>query len=81
MEKCDPLPTVRYDVQGETFAKAIEKCPTHCYVKRNVPEETLKELQMAEASAQSGLEDRRARYTVPFPCTSASRVAFTARKG
>jgi Na+-translocating ferredoxin:NAD+ oxidoreductase RNF subunit RnfB len=49
MEKGDSLPTVRYDVQGETFAKAIEKCPMHCYLKRRVPEEALKELQTAEA--------------------------------
>jgi formate hydrogenlyase subunit 6/NADH:ubiquinone oxidoreductase subunit I len=42
MEKGDALPTVRYDVAGETFEKAIEKCPMHCYVKVEVPAEALK---------------------------------------
>ncbi|HUW56223.1 MAG TPA: RnfABCDGE type electron transport complex subunit B [Planctomycetota bacterium] len=33
MVKGDALPTVHYDVQGETFDKAIEKCPMNCYVR------------------------------------------------
>ncbi|KPJ52340.1 MAG: hypothetical protein AMS16_06465 [Planctomycetes bacterium DG_58] len=49
MEKGDPLPTVRYDVQGETFEKAIEKCPMNCYVKVTIPEEALREAEPAEA--------------------------------
>ena len=39
MEKGDPLPTVHYDVKGETFEKAVEKCPMNCYVKLRVPQD------------------------------------------
>jgi len=41
MEKGDPLPTVHYDVAEGTFDKAIEKCPMHCYVTVEVPQEVL----------------------------------------
>ena len=41
MEKGDPLPTVHYDVEGETFEKAIEKCPMGCYAKLEIPAEAL----------------------------------------
>jgi len=37
MEKGDALPTMHYDVAGETFEKAVEKCPMHCYVRPSAP--------------------------------------------
>ena len=49
MKKGDPLPTVRYDVEGETFEKAIEKCPMNCYVKLTIPDEALRETEPVEA--------------------------------
>ncbi|HUU43290.1 MAG TPA: Fe-S cluster domain-containing protein [Planctomycetota bacterium] len=41
MEKGESLPTVRYDVVDETFEKAMEKCPMHCYARIDVPAEAL----------------------------------------
>lgn len=49
MEKGDVLPTVRYDVEGEKFEKAVEKCPMHCYVRLAIPAQALKEAEPANA--------------------------------
>lgn len=37
MEKGEPLPTMHYDVEGETFEKAIDKCPMSCFKKLQEP--------------------------------------------
>ena len=41
MEKGDALPTIHYDVEENSFDKAVEKCPMDCYALVDVPQEAL----------------------------------------
>lgn len=49
MEKGDPLPALHYDVEGEDFEKAFEKCPMDCYVRADVPQEAVERPEPAQA--------------------------------